>query len=145
VECGRWFTDTSETFIKNAKVGLPVWVYVIREMDKDRSINSTAKDLPQTYETIHRLSEVIREAIYERREEWLGPLTREVEADEVHLKGRQQERELASVESRAEDRKAEGSELNGNEKTTARGRGGRDRGLKQRPLLNSTQERCGKC
>ena len=49
-------------------------------MGKDRSINSIVKDLPHTYKTVHRLSEVIREAIYERREEWLGPLTGEVEA-----------------------------------------------------------------
>jgi hypothetical protein len=27
-ECRRWFTDTSGTFIENANVGLPVWVYV---------------------------------------------------------------------------------------------------------------------
>jgi len=74
------FTDTSETFIENANVGPPVWVYVIREMDKDRSINSIAKDLPHTYKTVHRLSGVIREAIYERQEEWFGPLTGEVEA-----------------------------------------------------------------
>ena len=55
------------------------------------------KDLSHTYKTIHRLSEVIRKAIYERRaicerrdicerrEEWLGVLTGEVEADDVHL------------------------------------------------------------
>ena len=47
-ECGRWFTDTSGTFIESANVDLPVWVYVIREMDKDCSINSIAKDLSHT-------------------------------------------------------------------------------------------------
>jgi predicted nucleic acid-binding Zn-ribbon protein len=120
-ECGRWFTDTSGTFIENANVGLPVWIYVIREMDKDRSINSIAEDLPHTYKTVHRLSKVIREAIYERREEWLGPLTGEVEADDVHLKGGQQGRELASEES-----EAEGSEA------TAWGREARERGLSER-------------
>ncbi len=120
-ECGRWFTDTSGTFIENANVGLPVWIYVIREMDKDRSINSIAEDLPHTYKTVHRLSKVIREAIYERREEWLGPLTGEVEADDVHLKGGQQGRELASEES-----EAEGSEA------TAWGRDARERGLSER-------------
>jgi len=56
-------------------------------MDKDRSINSIAKDLSYTYKTIHRLSGVIRKAIYERWEDWLGPLTGEVEADGVHFRG----------------------------------------------------------
>lgn len=50
VECGRWFTDTSGTFIENANVDLPVWVYVIREMDKGRSIHWI--DLPSRLEAV---------------------------------------------------------------------------------------------
>jgi len=126
-ECGRWFTDTSGTFIENANVDLPVWVYVIREMDKDRSIHSISEDLSHTYKTVRRLAEVIREAIYERRSEWLRPLTGEVEADDVHLKGGQQGRELASGES-----ESEGSTSDGNEKSTAGGREARERGLSER-------------
>lgn len=124
-ECGRWFTDTSGTFIENANVDLPVWVYVIREMDKDCSINSIAKDLSHTYKTIHRLSEVIRKAIYERREEWLGVLTGEVEADDVHLKGGQQGRELPSGKSESDGTESEGE-------ATVRGREARERGLSER-------------
>lgn len=63
---------------------LPVWIYVIRETDKNRSIISIAKDLPHTHKTVHRLAKAIRTAIYEWREEWLGPLTGEVEANDVH-------------------------------------------------------------
>ncbi|MFB6232316.1 MAG: IS1595 family transposase [Salinibacter sp.] len=104
-------------------------------MDKDRSINSIAEDLPHTYKTACRLSEVIREAIHERREEWLGPPAGEVEADDVHLKGGQQGRELASGDpeakgGEAENNKAEGDEPEG--KTTAGGREARERGLSER-------------
>lgn len=103
-------------------------------MDKDRSINSIVKDLTHTYKTVHRLSEVIREAIYERREEWLGALTGEVEADGVHLKGGQQGRELASGKpeakgGEAEEDKAEGDEPEataGGPLSRARGEEGRD-------------------
>jgi hypothetical protein len=59
---------------------LPVWIYVLREMDKDRSINSIAKDLPHTYKTVHRVATTTEEAIYQRREEWREVLTGEVGA-----------------------------------------------------------------
>lgn len=110
----------------------PVWIYVIREMDKDRSIHSISQDLSHTYKTVRRLSEVIREAIYERREAWLGPLTGEVEADDVHLKGGQQGRELASGESELEGSTAGDRMLDGNEESTVRDREARERGLSER-------------
>jgi hypothetical protein len=108
-------------------VDLPVWIYVIREMDKDRSIHSISEDLPHTYKTVRRLAEVIREAIYERRSEWLRPLTGELEADDVHLKGGQQGRELASGESEPEE-----SPSDGNEESATGGREARERGLSER-------------
>jgi len=32
--CERWFTDTTDTFLKASNVSLSRWVYLIREMDK---------------------------------------------------------------------------------------------------------------
>jgi len=98
-ECRRWFNDRSGTFIESAKVRLPVWVYVLREMDKGRSINSISKDLPHTYKTVHRVATTMREAIYQRREEWREVLTGEVEADDVHLTLGQQGRTLSPKDS----------------------------------------------
>jgi transposase-like protein len=98
-ECGRWFNDRSGTFIENSKVRLPTWIYVLREMDKDRSINDIAKDLPHTYKTVHGMARTMREAIYQRREEWREALTGEVEADDVHLTLGQQGRTLGSEEA----------------------------------------------
>ena len=79
-ECGRWFNDRTGTFLESSKVWLPKWIYVLREMDKGRSINSIAKDIPHTYKTVHGMATTIREAIYQRREEWREVLTGEVEA-----------------------------------------------------------------
>jgi hypothetical protein len=81
VECGRWFNDRSGTFLESSKVRLPKWIYVLREMDKGRSINSIAKDLPHTYKTVHGMATTMRDAIYQRREEWREVLTGEVEAN----------------------------------------------------------------
>ncbi len=69
-DCGRWFNDRSGTFLESSKVRLPKWIYVLRELDKERSINSIAEDLPHTYKTVHGMVTTIREAIYQRREEW---------------------------------------------------------------------------
>lgn len=70
---------------------------------------------------------MIREAIYERRSEWLGPLTGEVEADDVHLKGGQQGRELASGEF-----EPEGGTSDSDEESAARDREARERVLSER-------------
>jgi hypothetical protein len=82
-ECRRWLNDRSGTFIESAKVRPPVWIYVLREMDKGRSINSISKDFPHTYKTVHRVATTIREAIYQRREEWREAPTGEVGAKDV--------------------------------------------------------------
>jgi len=109
--CSRWFNDRSGTFLESSKVRLPTWIYVLREMDKDRSINDIAKDLPHTYKTVHGMAQAMREAIYRRRGEWLQPLAGEVEADDVHLTLGQQGRTLraAEEESGAEESEAEKS------------------------------------
>ena len=85
--CGRWFTNTADTFLEASNVSLSRWVYLIREMDKKRLINDIAKDLGLTYKTVLGMSHKVKEAIYDQREEWLDALTGEVEADDVHVKG----------------------------------------------------------
>lgn len=137
-DCGRWFNDRSGTFIESSKVRLPVWIYVLREMDKGRSINSISKDLPHTYKTVHRLATTMREAIYQRREEWRGVLTGEVEADDVHLTLGQQGRTLSpedSDEKIGEESGSGSSEANQSEKAKSEqhaSREPRERGLSER-------------
>ncbi len=93
-ECGRWFNDRSGTFLERSRVRFPKWTCVLRELDKGRSINSISEDLPHTYRTVHGMVTTIREAIYQRREEWREGLTGEVEADDVHRTLGQQGRTL---------------------------------------------------
>jgi transposase-like protein len=137
-ECGRWFNDRSGTFIESAKVRLPVWIYVLREMDKGRSINSISKDLPHTYKTVHRVATTMREAIHQRREEWREVLTGEVEADDVHLTLGQQGRTLRpsdSPEKTSEEAGSGSSEDNQSEKANPEqhaSREPRERGLSER-------------
>jgi transposase-like protein len=114
-----------------------VWIYVLREMDKGRSINSISKDLPHTYKTVHRVATTMREAIYQRREEWREVLTGEVEADDVHLTLGQQGRMLRSEETSEEEGSAEAS--GGREDPSAKAkpekhasREPRERGLSER-------------
>jgi len=129
--CGRWFNDRSGTFLESAKVRLPVWIYVLREMDKGRSINSIAKDLPHTYKTVHRVATTMREAIYQRREEWHEVLTGEVEADDVHLTLGQQGRTLRPDEPDTDEpnqSKAPDPELKGPREPRERGLSERGRG-----------------
>jgi transposase-like protein len=106
---------------------------VLREMDKDRSINDIAKDLPHTYKTVHGMAQTMREAIYQRREEWIEPLTGEVEADDVHLTLGQQGRTLCAEEKSAEE---EGSGEESSEANSKPGsedfRAPRARGLSER-------------
>ena len=97
--CGRWFTDTTSTFSEASNMSLSRWAYLIREMDKKRSINDISKDLDLTYKTVLGMSHKVKEAIYDRREKWLDALTGEVEADDVHVKGGQQGQEVSEKEN----------------------------------------------
>jgi len=80
-------------------MSLSRWAYLIREMDKKRSINDISKDLDLTYKTVLGMSHKVKEAIYDRREKWLDALTGEVEADDVHVKGGQQGQEVSEKEN----------------------------------------------
>lgn len=131
-ECRRWFNDRSGTFLESSKVRLPVWVYVLREMDKERSINSIAKDLSHTYKTVHRVATTMREAIYQRREEWHEVLTGKVEADDVHLTLGQQGRTLRSDETRSDETNHETNQSEGSEPELKGSREPRERGLSER-------------
>ena len=118
--------------LESSKVRLPVWVYVLREMDKERSINSIAKDLSHTYKTVHRVATTMREAIYQRREEWHEVLTGKVEADDVHLTLGQQGRTLRSDETRSDETNHETNQSEGSEPELKGSREPRERGLSER-------------
>jgi transposase-like protein len=74
-QCGRWFSDRTGTFLEHSKVDLKVWVYVLREMQKGRAPTAFAEEVPCSPRTARRMAEVLREAIREEREGWIGSLT----------------------------------------------------------------------
>lgn len=110
-----------------------MWIYVLREMDKGRSINSISKDLPHTYKTVHRVATTMREAIYQRREEWREILTGEVEADDVHLTLGQQGRILRSEEATEQEASGSSKDKSGKANPAQHAsREPRERGLSER-------------
>lgn len=117
---------------------------MLREMDKDRSTGDIAKDLPHTYKTVHGMAQTMREAIYQRREEWIEPLTGEVEADYVRLTLGQQGRTLCAEEKSAEE---EGSGEESSEANSKPGsedfRAPRARGLSERGRGSWAGDSCG--
>ena len=148
-ECGRWFNDRTGTFLESSKVRLPKWIYVLREMDKGRSINSIAKDLPHTYKTVHGMATTIRQAIYQRREEWRKVLTGkvltgEVEADDVHLTLGQQGRTLRPEEAdgdSSQGNESQGDSSQGDRSASDGTRGPRARGLSEQGRGSWTSDR----
>ena len=86
--CGKWFNDLTNTPLEYSKVSLNRWVYLMRELDKGRSVNQIAPEIEVTYKTALRMAHLVRERLYEQREE--PSLSGEVEGDDIHVKAGQQ-------------------------------------------------------
>jgi transposase-like protein len=91
-----------------SKVELPRWIYLMRELDKKRSVNSIAKEIEVTYKTALGMAKTVREQLYQQRHQWEQLLSGEVEDDDVHLKGGQQGREVRGREPRERGLKERG-------------------------------------
>jgi transposase-like protein len=130
--CGKWFIDTTGTFLEASNVSLRRWVYFAREMDKGRAAEPIGEEIDVTKKTARRMAKTMRQALHAQREEWLSKLSGEVEADDVHVKGGQQGRDV--------------SEQEGGRAARMRGLSERGRGTYagDRPLVVSWVERGGK-
>lgn len=95
LDCDKWFSDVTDTALAYSKVDLPRWIYLMRELDKGRPVDQIAEEIEVTYKTALRMARVVREALYEHRDQWQHLLSGEVEGDDVHLKGGQQGRKVA--------------------------------------------------
>lgn len=129
--CGKWFIDTTGTFLEASNVSLRRWVYFVREMDKGRAAGPIGEEIDVTPKTARRMAKTLRQALHEQRQNWLPELAGEVEADDVHVKGGQQGREV-SEQKRARTARTRG--------LSKRGRGTYETG---RPLVVSWIERGG--
>ena len=97
--CGKWFIDTTGTFLEASNVSLNVslrrWVCFVREMDKGRAAGPIGEEIDAGPKTARRMAKTLRQALHEQRQNWLPELAGEVEADDVHVKGGQQGREVS--------------------------------------------------
>jgi transposase-like protein len=80
----------------------------MRELDKGRSVRQIGQEIDVTYKTALRMAKVVRESLYKHRDQWRHFLSGEVEGDDVHLKGGQQGRQVASREPRERGLKQRG-------------------------------------
>ena len=136
--CGKWFIDTTGTFLEATNVSLRRWVYFAREVDKGRAAGPIGEEIGVTRKTARRMAKTIRQAlhaqreVHAQREGWLPELSGEVEADDVHVKGGQQGRDV--------------SEQEGGRTARTRGLSERGRGTYagDRPLVVSWVERDGR-
>lgn len=76
---------------------------MVRELDQERSVNTIYSEIDVTYKTALRMAHLIRDCLYLQRDIWRTSLTDEVEADDIHVKGGQQGREVESRQSRERD------------------------------------------
>ena len=131
----KWFIDTTGTFLEASNVSLRRWVYFAREMDKGRAAGPIAEEIDVTPKTARRMAKTLRQALHEQRQNWLPVLAGEVEADDVHVKGGQQGREVSEQKRARTAREA----------TAERGLSKRGRGTYEtdRPLVVSWIERGG--
>ncbi len=66
--CGKWFIDTTGTFLEASNVSLRRWVYFAREMDKGRAAGPIGEEIGVTKKTARRMAKTIRQALHAQRE-----------------------------------------------------------------------------
>lgn len=86
-----------------SNVSLRRWVYFARELDKGRAAEPIGaepigEEIGVIKKTARRMAKTIRQALHAQREGWLPELSGEVEADDVHVKGGQQGRDVSEQE-----------------------------------------------
>jgi len=106
--CDKWFSDVTDTALAHSKVDLPRWFYLLRELDKGRPVSQIQPEIGVTYKTALRMARIVREALYEHRDQWRAVLQGEVEADDIHVKGGQQGRQVTHREPRERGLKERG-------------------------------------
>jgi len=81
--CGRSFNDKTETIFEYSKMGVREWLYIARELERNRSINRISKELGRRYKHVMRAARRVMERVETRR--LLERLSGVVEMDEMHI------------------------------------------------------------
>lgn len=81
--CGRSFNDKTGTIFEYSKMGVREWLYIARELQKNKSINKISKELGRRYKHVMRIAHMIMERVKTRK--FLEKLSGVVEMDEMYV------------------------------------------------------------
>lgn len=82
-DCGRNFTELTGTIFEWTKIPIKDWVYIIREFQRNTSMNQISKELGRHFITVHRVINIVMNNVQARQ--IMEKLTGEViEIDEMY-------------------------------------------------------------
>lgn len=81
--CGRSFNDKTGTIFEYSKIRVGEWLYIARELQKNKSINRISKELGRRYKHVMRIAHIVMERVKTRR--FLERLSGVVEMDEMYI------------------------------------------------------------
>ena len=81
--CGRSFNDKTGTVFEYSKIRVGEWLYIARELQKNKSINRISKELGRRYKHVMRIAHIVMERVKTRR--FLERLSGVVEMDEMYI------------------------------------------------------------
>lgn len=104
--CGRSFNDKTGTVFEYSKMGVREWLYIARELQKNKSINRISKELGRSYKHVMRIAHMIMERVKTRK--FLERLSGVVEMDEMYIPAGQKGSRCASRRPRKRGLKLRG-------------------------------------
>jgi len=81
--CGRSFNDKTGAIFEYSKMKVGEWLYIARELQKNKSINKISKELGRRYKHVMRIAHIVMERVKTRR--FLERLSGVVEMDEMYI------------------------------------------------------------
>lgn len=79
--CESRFNDLTETIFEGTKLEIREWVYILRELSRNTSMNQISKDLERSYKAIMRVRDL---AASELGKKMVAELKNQVEIDETY-------------------------------------------------------------
>jgi len=81
--CQKTFNDKTGTIFEYSKMGVREWLYISRELEKNKSINRISKDLGRRYKHVMKAAHKVMKRVEARK--LLERLSGVVEADEMYV------------------------------------------------------------
>jgi transposase-like protein len=81
--CGRSFNDKTGTVFEYSKMRVGEWLYIARELQKNKSINRISKELDRRYKHVMGIAHIVMERV--KTKSFLEHLSGVVEMDEMYI------------------------------------------------------------